>query len=136
MRLIRFLWILDFSLGVIVFVVIFCLFLGMTNIISYCSRLDCDRLPTNYSSFTEAIDIIQTAHFNIQESVNTSNSSWIRRASYYSCDGKMGYLIIRTDEGEYIHSDMPTYIWEEFKNAESYGSFYNQYIKHRYYFTL
>jgi len=100
-----------------------------------CTGGDCEQLPANYSSYAEAIQTIQSAHFKIAESINTSKSSWIRGASYYSCDGNTGFFIIKTDRGDYIHSNMPIDIWEEFKNAKSYGSYYNQFIKHRYYFT-
>ena len=77
----------------------------------------------------------KAALFKVQETANTASSSWITSANYYSCDGKKGYLIYTTNRGyQYIHKGVPIEVWEEFKNAPSKGSYYNQNIKHS--FTL
>ena len=39
-------------------------------------------------------------------------------------------------EKEYIFKGVPKYLWEEFKVAPSYGKFYHQFIKGKYYFYL
>jgi hypothetical protein len=101
-----------------------------------CSGQDCNTLPLHYSSYDNAVEIIKETHFKIEESVNTSKSSWIRSASYYSCDGETGYFIFSTDEKTYIHAGVPVELWNEFKEAESFGSFYDHYIRGRYRFNL
>lgn len=53
-----------------------------------------------------------------------------------SCDGNTGYLELDTDDENYIHQDVPIEVWDDFKNAESLGGYYNQYIKHRYQLQL
>ncbi len=95
---------------------------------------DCNQLPKQYSSYEEAIQKIKTTHFKVEENINTSKSSWVRGASYYSCDGISGFFILKTDNKEYIHSMVPIGVWNEFKNAGSFGSYYNQNIKHKYFF--
>ncbi len=97
---------------------------------------NCDKLPTQFSSYDEAKSKIQGFYFKIQEEANTSNSSWIKGASFYSCDGTSGYFLLQTDKKEYLYSDMPYSVWTEFKNAESLGTFYNKKIKHNYIFKL
>ena len=72
----------------------------------------------------------------LKDKVNASKSSWIRGASFYSCDGNSGYFILITDKNEYLYSEMPYSIWLEFKNAESFGKFYNEKIKYKYIFQL
>jgi hypothetical protein len=95
-----------------------------------CSNLlDCNQLPAEFSNYEEALQKVKAAHFLVEESVNTSKSSWIRGASYKSCDGQTGYFILRTDSDEYIHSDVSIENWKGFQEADSYGSYYNQYIK-------
>ena len=70
------------------------------------------------------------------ESVDTSQkSSWIRAIHYFYADGQ-GFLIINMKEKEYIFKGVPKYLWEEFKVAPSYGKFYHQFIKGKYYFYL
>jgi hypothetical protein len=111
-------------------------FVPLLFLLYSCSGHDCNQLPHRYSSYEEAINIIKKAHFKIEESVNTSKSSWIRGASYYSCDGRSGFFFLKTDKKEYLYSNMPLEIWLEFKKAESFGGYYNQNIKHNYIFQL
>lgn len=111
-------------------------FLSFTIFLTSCGGVNCDKLPKTYSSYREAIKTIQAAHFNIQETINTSSRSWITEASYYSCDGKVGFFIFKTHGREYIYSGVPISVWEGFKNARSYGSYYDHRIKYRYHFRL
>ncbi len=96
----------------------------------------CNNLPATFTSYNDAVSLVKNSSFKIKEDVNTSKSSWIRGASYYSCDGTKGYLIIRTDSKEYIHMDMPIEVWHEFKNADSFGSYYQYHIKGKYQLRL
>lgn len=101
-----------------------------------CQGTNCDQLPKTYSSYEEAKSIIEKALFQVEESVKTSKSKWIREASYYSCDGISGYFILKTDHQDYIYSNLPINVWQEFKHAESFGHYYNLNIKHKYEFKL
>lgn len=114
-------------------------FLFVAFIISAFSCLggtDCENLPSHYKSFYSAIQTIRSASFKIKESVNTSKSSWVRGASYYSCDGITGFFILETDKQSYLYKGVPIEIWEGFKNADSFGRFYDYNIKGRYQFEL
>jgi len=93
---------------------------------------DCDQLSQKFTSYDQAINLVRSSSFKISETVNTSRSSWIRGAEYYSCDGSTGYFIIETPNRIYIHADMPISVWQQFKNARSFGSFYDYNIKGRY----
>ncbi|HEV8503963.1 MAG TPA: KTSC domain-containing protein [Chitinophagaceae bacterium] len=97
---------------------------------------NCKILPAHFYSYEQAISWVKNASFKIKEDVNTSKSSWIRSASYYSCDGKVGYFIFSTDSKEYIHEGIPVEIWNKFKNADSFGSYYDHYIRKKYRFYL
>lgn len=101
-----------------------------------CQSLNCHNLPKTYSSYDVAINIVKSAKFKFSESVNTTKSSWISGATYLSCDGLFGYLIIIIGIKEYIHADVPLLIWNEFKNADSFGSYYNKNLRGRYRFNL
>jgi hypothetical protein len=101
-----------------------------------CIGYNCDKLPEKFSDYEEAILTIKKAHFKVEGSVNASKSSWIKGASYYSCDGNFGFLIVKTEKEEYIYSNIPLIIWQEFKQAESFGAYYNQNIKYKYIFNL
>ena len=97
---------------------------------------NCADLPQHYSSYAEAITSVKKASFAFTDVANISESSGIRAASYYSCDGETGYLIFATDKQEYIHENVPINVWIEFKNAESFVWYYDRNIKYRYRMTF
>lgn len=97
-----------------------------------CNRTECSKIPSSFKSYNDAERIISDASFNYTDKVNTDKSSWIRAAEFYSCDKQTGFIIIKTDKEEYIHKEVPIDVWTDFKNAPSFGSYYNRFIKHRY----
>ena len=97
---------------------------------------DCSKLPTSFTSYDQASNLVKSSTFKTHETVNTSKSSWIRGADYYSCDGQKGYLIIKADNKEYIHQNVPKETWNSFTKASSFGSYYNNFIKGNYRLTL
>jgi hypothetical protein len=92
----------------------------------------CLLLPASFSSYDEAKASVRGASFRIQDELSTDASSWVRHAEYYSCDGLTGYFILTTDRGSYMHQGLPLQVWEGFKQASSYGAYYNRNIKGRY----
>lgn len=96
------------------------------------AQTNCITLPNSFKSYEIAVRDVEEAKFSFIDKANTSKSSWITTAKYYSCDGKTGYLIISLKNRTYIHQDLPMQIWRKFKAASSFGSFYNENIKHRY----
>lgn len=104
---------------------------------AYCMAQNCKDLPTSFNSYGQATSLVKTSKFLLKETANTSNSSWIKSAAYYSCDGKTGFFIYSTNKGyEYIHANVPLSIWQDFKAAVSKGTFYNSKIKDRYLLQL
>lgn len=101
-----------------------------------CVDKNCEDLNSKFTSYDDAIDLVKNTDFNFEEKVNT-DSSWIDSIEFYSCDEISGYLIVNTNNGRsYIHKNVPVQVWSEFKNAESYGRFYNQNIKDNYYLEI
>ena len=97
-----------------------------------CRGQDCDKLVSTFQSYTNALNTISKTRFKISESANTSSSSWIRSAKYFSCGGSTGFLIIEANSQNYIHQNVPFNIWNSFKNSPSFGQYYNKFIKNRY----
>ncbi|HEX7366161.1 MAG TPA: hypothetical protein VF273_03640, partial [Pelobium sp.] len=67
------------------------------------SQSNCKTLPAHYSSYSAAINQIRSAKFSFNEQANTSRSSFIKSAEYFSCDGEIGFLIIGLKDKQYIH---------------------------------
>ncbi|WP_416441555.1 KTSC domain-containing protein [Phnomibacter sp. MR] len=101
-----------------------------------CQSQSCKNLPKQFESYQAAEKLISNSSFKIDETVDTRKSSWIRGARFKSCDGSVGFLIIRLKDKTYIHQNVPSSIWAQFKMAKSFGQFYNQNIKGRYQLSL
>lgn len=93
---------------------------------------DCKNIPKSFTSYQNAINTVKSSDFSIVEHCDTSKSSWVRGASFYSCNDSSGYLLLATNSKTYIHKAVPKYLWDEFKQAESFGKFYNAKLKGRY----
>jgi hypothetical protein len=110
--------------------IVFCL----SALIFACTGNNCSQLPAKFSNADEAMKAIKSTHFKVQESVLITESSWVRSAYYYSCDGITGYFILVTDDQETLYSGVPAEVWHGFKNADSFGDYFNHNIKHKYKF--
>ena len=97
-----------------------------------CNSQSCKTIPSHFKSYEEAIATVKKLHFTVDEDVNTSRSTFIQAAHYYSCDGKTGYFIIKIKDFEYIHENMPIAVWKGFKGSSSFGTFYNLNIRNKY----
>ena len=101
-----------------------------------CKENNCNKINLNFTSYEDAIEIVQNSTFAIEEKVNT-DSTWIDSIEYYSCNKTTGYLIVNTKKVKsYIHKDVPIQVWNEFKKVDSFGRFYNQNIKGNYYLEI
>ena len=63
------------------------------------------------------------------EYLDTLSSSFVRGAWY---DASENYMIINLSSTNYHYCGMPASIWQEFKNANSTGTYYNSNIKGSY----
>jgi hypothetical protein len=108
------------------------IFFGLSFFFYSCSAQPCTNLQESFSSYNEAVSKIEKTKFNLTDKVYTGKSSWIKNASFYSCNKQDGYFILVTFKKSYIFQDLPFTIWSGFKNAESFGSYYNNFIRGRY----
>ena len=97
-----------------------------------CQSNDCEQLPSSFQSHEEGVSKVLDSSFTLEDELDTSKSSWIRGAQYFSCDSNIGFLVINTDSSIYIHQAVPLSIWEGFKDASSFGSYYNRNLKGRF----
>jgi len=101
-----------------------------------CSGQDCSLINNDFDTYQNALKIIKSSDFKFSDDCNTSKSSWINDAEFFSCDKKTGYLLITTKSKTYIHKDVPIEKWYEFKKATSFGQYYNRNIKSRFRLVL
>jgi len=90
----------------------------------------------NFDSYEEAVAWVRSNDNFTKDSVDTSKSTWIRAAEYYTDGSGYGFLILNMNGKEYIWEDVPIDIWTGFKKADSFGKYYHRYIKGNYYMEL
>ncbi len=105
------------------------------TIVASCGS-NCEEIPTNFSNYSQATNVVLRSDFKLSEEANVSNSSWITSANYFSCDGLSGFFVIKMRNRTYIHQGMPYEVWANFKNADSKGHFYSRNIRGRYRLNL
>ena len=72
----------------------------------------------------------QEARRLVEESVDTSKSSWIEHASFAKEAGAdTGLLAVQIGGEKITYMDVPVSVWQDFKQAESFGRFYDEHIK-------
>ncbi|PXX22836.1 KTSC domain-containing protein [Arenibacter sp. ARW7G5Y1] len=101
-----------------------------------CQPNDCEKLPNSFTSYQDGLSTVTNSTFAFIDQVDTSESSWIRGAQYYSCNNDFGFMVLSTDSKKYLHQGIPLSVWKEFKESPSFGSFYNRNIKGRYQLQL
>lgn len=79
----------------------------------------------NYVKVKYKDDLVDIGHSRF-EYLDTSKSSFVRGAWY---DKSNSYMIIKLKETYYQYCGMPLKIWTQFKKADSFGTFYKNYIK-------
>lgn len=92
----------------------------------------CENMPEQFANYDELESALDDHDFMISEYQNTSQSSWVRGAQYFSCDGETGYFLLSTDKQNYVHANVPLSVWNGFQAADSYGTFYSHNIKGRF----
>ena len=97
--------------------------------ITSCNAQNCNTLPKTYTSYADAVSKIINTTFSITDSVNTSSSSWITDANFYSCNDVKGFLVLETTKTNYIFKNVPIRLWNNFKEAKSFGEFYSKNIR-------
>jgi hypothetical protein len=65
-----------------------------------------------------------------------SRSSVVFGAEFCDAGDRQGYLIVNLRGREYIHAGVPEDVWEEFRDAESMGSYYASNLRGHYRLTL
>lgn len=109
-----------------------CLLLGLG-----CYAQNCKDIPSSFASYTQAEKTIRRTEFVYVDQISIPESSWIKGATYYSCDGKIGFFLIKTDKGKsYLFQGMSIAVWRDFKAAKSHGVFYNEKIRNKYRLNL
>jgi len=89
---------------------------------------NCDSLRFDGMEKAAILRQLEESKFRTSENFVLRRKSGLRAASFYSCDNKTGYLVIRYNDDDEIYLDVPLETWQSLtKNADPDG-FYLQSI--------
>ena len=103
-------------------------------LLTSCKNVDCHDFNNKaFHSYDDAFSFIKKSNTKYFFCLDLSNSSWMKEACFYSCDGLYGYFIYKTKTNKsYIYRNLPIQIWNGFILSKSRGGYYNLNIKGRY----
>lgn len=105
-------------------------------LLNSCNTQDCNGLSSSFTDYNSALIEIKKHEFSIEEETDTSESSWVKGASFFSCDSEEGFFLLKARNEEYIHQNVPVKVWREFKASDSFGTYYTKNIKGRFQLKL
>lgn len=102
-------------------------------IYSGCKRTNCDKVPDHFKSYQDAIETIKKYTYKLMDSLKTKDSANQElSAGFYSCDGKMGYLVYApspyNEYDQHIYENVPAELWDSLKNAKDKNLFHQKKI--------
>lgn len=77
----------------------------------------CDSLVIQDLSLEQAINLIRDTNFRIRQSFKLTRQQGFKGGEYFSCDGKIGFLIIKYPETEFLFQDVKKEIWQALRTS-------------------
>ncbi len=98
-----------------------------------CKKTNCDKVPDSFKSHYDAIKTIKSYTYKLMDSLKAKDSANQEvSAGFYSCDGKIGYLIYAPGpfniDNQYIYEKVPVEVWDSLKNAKDKNLFHEKRI--------
>ena len=97
--------------------------------ITGCSNVSFDEENNKSKQQADYVEDNGTIHIYIygdSEKINTPSSSLLDYIEYYN---ESKHLIVCINGKEYVHANVSKQLWNDFKKADSYGSFYTNNLK-------
>lgn len=74
---------------------------------------NCDSLYVHGFSLPESIAKIRTVKFRFDQSFRLTRKQGLQVGEFYSCDGDIGYLIIKYDDKETLYLGVSKNVWTD-----------------------
>ncbi len=91
---------------------------------------DCANLDA-HSSHNDVLNAFESDDFKIKDQFEI-DYNWMKSAAYFSCDGNVGYLMLKTKDfseaEEFIFRDVPQAMWNGFKNNRNPYTYFYKHI--------
>lgn len=85
---------------------------------------NCDSLNIEDKSVDKSIAIIRHTKFRFNQSFQLRSKQGLQSGEYYSCDNKIGFLIIKYEGKEFLYQRVGKKTWEDFISSSDPEGYY------------
>lgn len=93
---------------------------------------NCDSLNVATTNTSDAIHMIENTTFRFQQQFRISRSTGVMGGRFFSCDGLMGFLIMRVDKKDLIYLKVPRKKWDDLVGSGNMDVYYESEIRDQY----
>jgi len=90
----------------------------------------CDSLKLHDLSMEQCIELIRVSTFRFDQTFKLTRKQGLQKGEFYSCDTKVGYLIISFDGEEKLYKSIKKRFWSELISSSDPEGFYIKEISH------
>lgn len=90
----------------------------------------CDSLKLHDLSMDQCIELIRVSIFRFDQTFKLTRKQGLQKGEFYSCDTRVGYLIIDFDGEEKLYKNIKKSFWSELISSSDPEGFYLKEIKH------
>ena len=106
---------------------------ALSSIQTYANKNSaCDNFKNASYSQTELIKNLENSDLEFTQTFEIPSARGIQKVSYYYCQGKGGFLLVKFHDKELLYKEVPLNVWFEFRFTDPTQSFYIKQIKYNY----
>lgn len=99
---------------------------------SCASYHSCHSFPKAFKTIEEAEIRLNAAECeSLYDSASFSHGN-LRHAAFYTCDKKMGYLILKWPNKKELYRNIPLQYWKNMRHSKSFESYFKQNVQFRF----
>lgn len=93
----------------------------------------CQLFPRAFHNVDQAEIELNTAECeSLYDSLSLTNTRFLKKAAFYSCDKKFGFLLVTTTEKKILYRNLPLQYWKNMRKAKSFENYFTQNIQYRF----
>lgn len=92
----------------------------------------CHYFPKAFKTVEEAEHRLNTPECEALVDSVSFRQGQLRHAAFYSCDKKMGYLLLRFSDRKQVYRNIPQQYWRNMRKAKSFESYFRLNVEHRF----
>lgn len=104
--------------------------LGMTC--SCTSTQSCHYFPKAFKTVEEAEHRLHSTECESLYDSTSFHTGGIRHAAFYTCDKKLGFMILRLNDRKQLFRNVPLQFWKNMRKAKSFEAYFRLNVEHKF----